>query len=145
MKRLLIVVIMIALSYLNVTGQSIKLKDHIPSAVSFAVAGAFEGTMDYLQFHYDGNSQFWQPDISWMNKYKNRDPRQGLTFMGRWFVTGTDGWHAMKGGKNAFTVVGLVLHPYSKGQKWYYYVIEGVSYWIANKIGFHLTYNLILK
>ncbi len=145
MRRLSIVVCLIALSCLNVTGQSIKLRDHLPSAISFLVAGAFEGTMDYLQFHYDGNSQFWQPDISWKNKYKNHDVNQGLTFVGRYFVPATDGWHAMKAGKNTFTVVGLVLHPYSKKQKWYYYVIEGISYWAVNKIGFHLTYNLIFK
>jgi len=143
--RKLIVVCLIALSCFNAAGQSFKIKEHLPSLISFFAAGAFEGTMDHLQFHYDGNHQFWQPDISWKNKYKNRDPQQGLTFAGRYFVTATDGWHLMKGGKNMSTVVALVFHPFRKGQKWYYYVVETASYWAANKAGFHLTYNLILK
>jgi len=59
------VVCLIALSCSSAARQSFKIKEHLPSSISFFAAGAFEGTMDHLHFHYDGNHQFWQPDISW--------------------------------------------------------------------------------
>jgi len=58
--------------------------------------------MDTLQFHY-GNSCFsklkkqnwWNPSISWKNKYKNNNPDEGSKFFGSTtiFVWTTDAWH----------------------------------------------------
>ena len=110
-------------------------------ASSFFVAGLFEGVMDGLQFHYDKPNQFWNPDISWTNKYKNHDPQQGMTFRGRYMVFTTDGWHLMKFGRNAFTSAAIVLSIGEK-KKWYRYVIDGVTYWAINRIGFNISYKL---
>lgn len=125
-----------------------KLKKHIAPAVAVFVSGGFEGVMDHLQFHYDGNSQFWQPDISWVNKYKNRDTEQGKTFRGKYLVFTTDGWHLMKFGGNLsmFTGFTLILSKEFSGsnrKKWYWYIIEGMAYWAINRAGFTITYNLL--
>mgnify|MGYP000868014531 len=38
---------------------------------------------------------FWLKSISWQNKWKNGDKKQGEKFLGssRWFVMFTDAWH----------------------------------------------------
>ena len=38
---------------------------------------------------------FWIKDLSWQNKWKNGDKKQGEKFFGssRWFVLFTDAWH----------------------------------------------------
>ena len=42
----------------------------------FILSGMFEAVMDKLQFHYEQsifknfkNQLFWNPDVSWKNKY----------------------------------------------------------------------------
>jgi hypothetical protein len=54
--------------------------------------------MDYLQFHYYKNNKFWNPKLSWKNKYKNNDKRQGekFPFSTTILVSFTDGWHLMQ-------------------------------------------------
>ena len=121
--------------------QSFKLKEHIAPAVLVFVAGTAEGVMDGLQFHYDGNNPFWQPDISWRNKYKNKDPQQGKTFAGKYFVVATDGWHLMKFTRNATLFTAFTLKLGEK-KKWWVYIVEGVSYWVINRIGFNISYKL---
>jgi hypothetical protein len=38
---------------------------------------------------------YWVKSRSWVNKWKNNDPKQGEKFWGssRWFVSLTDAWH----------------------------------------------------
>ena len=57
----------------------------------FAIAGMFKAGMDIMQFKYDNSIfynlpqkyQFWfNPAISWKNKYKNGDSEQGEKFFG---------------------------------------------------------------
>ena len=123
-------------------GQQFKIRDHIAPAAAVFVAGCFEGAMDGLQFHYDRPNDFWNPDISWIRKYKNRDVAQGLTFRGRFMVWTTDGWHLMKAGRNASLFTGFVLRiSPGKKQKWYWYVVEYISYWGINRAGFNLVYS----
>ena len=121
-----------------------KAKEHIaPAALVFA-SGAFEGVMDHLSFHDDGNSQFWSPSISWRNKYKGGDPANGKTFAGKYMVWTTDGWHMMKFGRNLTMFAGFTLKLTSGTKKrWYWYAVEGVSYWAINRAGFNLTYKLL--
>lgn len=121
-----------------------KVREHVAPAVLVFVSGAFEGSMDFLDFYYDKPNQFWNPDISWTNKYKNRDVAQGKTFAGKYMVWTTDGWHMMKFGRNLTMFAGFTLKlSTSKKQKWYLYIAEGVSYWAINRAGFTLTYNLL--
>lgn len=63
-----------------------------PLALSFSilvVIGMADGFRDTLQFHYSSsrvarwdNPEYYNPNISWRNKYKNGDPAQGEKFWG---------------------------------------------------------------
>jgi len=53
----------------------------------FILSGMFEAVMDKLQFHYDlsifknfKNQLFWDPKISWKNKYEDGNPMKGERF-----------------------------------------------------------------
>lgn len=123
-----------------------ELKKHIAPAALVFVSGAFEGVMDHLDHHYDKPDQFWNPDISWTNKYKNHDPAQGKTFAGKYLVFTTDGWHLMKFGRNLTMFAGFTVKVVTdEKKKWYWYLIEGAAYWAVNRAGFNLMYGVILK
>jgi hypothetical protein len=121
-----------------------KIKQHIAPASCVFISGLAEGVQDYLQFHYDGSNQFWQPDISWTNKYKNHDPSQGERFPGSTniFVFTTDGWHLMKFTNHLFLAGALAFKISEEKKKWYVYLLEGVGYWVVSRIGFGISYNL---
>lgn len=84
----------------------------------FIISAFSESIMDTLQFHYYKsifndfkNKSFWNPEISWKNKYKNNDPNQGekFKFSTTLFVGLTDGWHFFKLVKNVSLFFGLFL------------------------------------
>lgn len=139
---LLLLIILLTGIFAKCNAQKFELKKHIAPAASVFVAGCFEGVMDGLQFHYDGSHPFWQPDISWKNKYINKDPNQGKTFRGKYLVFTTDGWHLMKFGRNLSIFTALTLKLGDEKKKWWVYVVEGASYWIVNRVGFNITYKL---
>jgi len=76
------------------------------------LAGLADGTRDTLSFRYsrsifpqgDGETllgagaQFWNPDISWRNKWKDGDPAQGEAFplSSTALVWITDAWHLLQ-------------------------------------------------
>lgn len=71
----------------------------------FILSGMFEAVMDKLQFHYDlsifknfKNQLFWDPKISWKNKYEDGNPMKGERFFlsKSLFVGFTDAWHLFK-------------------------------------------------
>lgn len=66
------------------------------------ISAVAKAAMDKLQFHYSRsifskfkNQQFWNPEISWKNKWKNGDKSQGESFFlsSTLFVSITDAWH----------------------------------------------------
>lgn len=82
------------------------------------VAGISMAIMDKLQFHYLRsdfsllmNQQFWNPQLSWLNKYKivdnERVPRFFLSTS--WLVGFTDGWHLFKMIFHVTFIAGFVL------------------------------------
>ena len=96
-----------------------KLIEEIPSMSTMFLAGAFNGVSQDLLFHYhefentfpNANSQFWDPEISWINKYKNGDPLQGARFPGSTtiLVGTTDGYHAMLSSRDIMVVTSIAL------------------------------------
>ena len=70
------------------------------------LAGAFNATMDVLSFRYKTSifnkytklSTFFDPQKSWVNKYKYNDPKLGPKFFGSetFLVFLTDAWHLAK-------------------------------------------------
>ena len=74
------------------------------------IAAGMNGGMDMLVHHYDQsfakyydlNETFWNPSISWKNKYINQNPDEGRKQIDLIFfsfdvpVFFTDGWHLLK-------------------------------------------------
>ena len=65
------------------------------------IAAVANAIMDKLQFHYKRSvflrfdPQWWNPAISWKNKYRDRNPGAGPRFPGAttWLSWATDAWH----------------------------------------------------
>ena len=70
--------------------QKLKFSEEFAPVTTMFMAGAFNGVSQDLLFHYNefestfptANAQFWNPELSWTNKYKNGDPLQGAKFPG---------------------------------------------------------------
>lgn len=155
MKPLLTLLLFIPLSsFCQDSKYVFKLKEHIAPATGMFVAGMADGFRDACLFHNDrvlarikGGERFFGPE-SWRNKYKNGDPLQGERFWGssRWFAFTTDAPHLLKFIDNFFTV-GAISFKLVKGErrKWYIYIAEAAAYWLCNRLGFVLSYNVIFK
>jgi len=65
------------------------------------LAGICNSIMDTVQFRYHSirfkklNERWWDPKISWHNKWKNGDPEQGEKYFGSstFLILFTDAWH----------------------------------------------------
>lgn len=131
------------------------LKEEYPSLITSFLAGAFEGTGETLKWHYfdfekifpRANKNYWDPEHSWKNKYKNGLVEEGPKFPGAntFLVWTTDGYHAVKFGRNMMLTTTLALHPFHKKRKWYDYAIDMAVHTLAYQIGFHSTYSVAFK
>jgi hypothetical protein len=107
-------------------------------------AGIAEGLMDFLQFHYRPifkNELFWNPELSWKNKYKDGDPMKGPKFLfsTTLFVALTDGWHTMKLLRNVLLFVSLPFIGFFSGTI-VAFLIYGVCARIVYGLGFYISY-----
>jgi|2_EtaG_2_1085320.scaffolds.fasta_scaffold02313_2 hypothetical protein len=115
----------------------------------FALAGLAEAIMDTVQFHY-GKSifskfdpYFWDPSISWKNKYKDGKPEAGPRFQGSttFFVGLTDGWHLAKLCRNLFLFIGIFFLAYTYCDLWSV-VLHVILCRLIYGIGFTVFYKL---
>jgi hypothetical protein len=74
----------------------------ILSIILFLLSAVFEAVMDFLQFRYTKRNQFWNPQLSWMNKWDfSKVPRkERFPLSSTVLVFLTDGWHLMKWCRN---------------------------------------------
>ena len=77
------------------------------ASVFMHIAGLCDGKRDFLLFKYEDQNQFWNPRISWTNKWKDGIRERGERFFksSTWFVSITDGFHLVK----AIHTVSIVL------------------------------------
>jgi hypothetical protein len=80
------------------------------------LAGISEAIMDKLIFHYDNsifksfnNQKYWDPELSWVNKYKKDLVTERFMFSTTILVFLTDAWHFLKFVRTLFMFVGLVI------------------------------------
>lgn len=116
--------------------------------ISFAlliIAGAAEGVMDHLQFHYTKPNHFWNPEFSWKNKYKGGDKRNGEKFFlsSSLLVWLTDGWHLMKFIRTCCLSIGVSTILSMVGIYWLYSAVIGLGFMIVFKGAFTLVYNFL--
>ena len=90
--------------------------------LSVFVMGAAKGVSDCLQFHYGSsifsefkNQQFWDPEISWKNKYKDwdgGDASAAFPLSKSVLVVLTDGWHTSEAVAMIANVLAVVFGFY---------------------------------
>lgn len=133
----------------------------ITAVLAFA-ASACKGVCDSLQFHYDtslaadfDNQRFWDPDVSWENKYALSDEGELLRPLRpkhigstTWLVWTTDAWHLFQTIQYALiraALTFLLMLPLSVSRRpsWYYALAIYAGLWIIQAAGFHLTYTLL--
>lgn len=89
---------------------------HYTGAMLVALAGVFESICDTLVFRYSNsmfkflkNQNYWNPQQSWVNKYKPDLKTPKFPFSTTILVFLTDGWHFMKFIRNKFLFLGFSL------------------------------------
>ena len=112
-------------------------------------AGVCEGTAETLKFHPDSffhvfrraKKEFWHPDISWLNKYKDGNPSNGPKFWQstKSLVSLTDGYHLVRLIRNWFIILAIIISPSLPA--WYMYVAAFILLYLAFTVGFSLLYD----
>jgi len=118
------------------------------SLILIILAAVLNAVMDILSYRYDISvfskypkfNQFTQPALSWQNKWKNGDRKQGEKFFGSstFLVWTTDAWHLSKTLMLACISIAIVtyrpmIHP----------VIDAIAYWIVFGIVFELFWSKV--
>ena len=138
------VIILLLLISLNCFAQG----QNIASYALVLTSGAADGMAEGVKWHFDKmdktynlNDSYWNPDISWRNKYKGGLPANGPKFVGSttFLVWTTDGYHMARAVRNTSFVGAVVIHPFKK-KKWYWYVVDFASYYLTYTVGFNITY-----
>ena len=120
------------------------------------VGAAFSNAvMDTLQFHYQKsifsgasyNQEFYNPKISWRNKWKNGDRQQGEKFPGSstCFVLFTDAWHfAQFCMFTCFELIIVLLYYLWKRPRWYVPIAQFIALKILLGVSFELFFTKVL-
>ncbi len=148
MRKLLIILLFIPLLTF---GQN---KNIILKASLMFVSGVADGTAETLRINYNdfhkvfpnANQQYWNPNISWTNKWKNGNYKEGEKFplSTTALVFTTDGYHQMRMIRNVFMITAITI-PIGKRKHFREYLYEGAIYYVSYNLGFTVTYDLIFK
>ena len=121
--------------------------------ILFILAGMSEGVMDTLQFHYSNsifyslkNKLFWNPQISWQNKYKNGDPTDGAKFpLSTNLLVGlTDACHLFKLLRTFFIFAGIFF-MFMSCQTPFHCLMDVMIARIIFGVSFSLSYDYLFK
>ena len=140
----------------------------LPSYLSSFLSGFANSVMDTLAYHFTSSKfsklddkQFWDPSLSWTNKYKNGDPKQGDKFFlsSTSFVFMTDGWHLAKMFYIFFQLVTVLATTHffarfvkmqigkgiviNRGKMIIYYLFMFITIKLAQNCGFTLFWDYI--
>ena len=119
------------------------------------LAAFFNSLMDVLQFRYSKSvfpqegvkREFFDPDLSWRNKWKNGNAEEGEAYPGSStvFVLFTDAWHLFQFLMfSCFNLIILVLAHRIWKLKWYLYILLFVSINFLFGLTFELFFARIL-
>jgi len=116
-----------------------------------SIAGASKAIMDNLQFHFNRsifkfnpvkyNPNFWDPTLSWVNKYKEGSMTEPKFFGSKtFFVFLTDAWHLFQMIMLTCLFVGISITAFYSGS--FLFMIIKV---IILRSFFGLTFNLFFN
>ena len=149
-KRILSIVLSI---FIGVQSQAqFSIKKDWQSLGTIMIAGISDGTNEELSHHYNNfkkvfpkaNDQYWDPKISWTNKYKNGDPTQGPKHFGSttFLVWTTDGYHMTRFVKNTMVVTSIALSVRPK-RKFKDFLVRAIAHSVAYHVGFFVSYEVV--
>jgi hypothetical protein len=114
------------------------------------LAGASKGFNETLQFHWkafrhafpDANPDWFNPAVSWRNKYKNGDPDAGPKFplSTSLLVAFTDQYHLNTLINRAAWTSVVVIKIGENKKPWKHYLLDLLYYTACHQAGFALTY-----
>ena len=157
MRWLVLILLFLSLSLFSQRNKYIIL-----SSTMF-VSGMLDGTIETISHHYpyfkrtfpNANDNYWNPQISWRNKWKGGDPNLGEKFWcsSTLLAWSTDGYHMLRTSKRMIdfgTIAYYSSYEYteikkSKKQRYKTWAIDFLTISIARSIGFTLTYNLMFR
>jgi hypothetical protein len=111
------------------------------------LSGIAEAIMDKIQFHFDKsifvnyNQDFWNPTLSWKNKWRSDLKTEKFLWSSSLFVFVTDGWHLSKFFRNLFLFVGIPIVCYYSDN----IILSCIICRICFGISFTLFFNVIFK
>jgi hypothetical protein len=122
-------------------------------SIFILISGMCDGMAEMLKFHTlsffkkfpKANPNYWSPNLSWTNKWKNGDYRQGEKFWqsSRALVWSTDAYHLFRMFRNVLIFISIVLPlvlPF-----WYLYLIGYCILYLIYTSGFSLIFDKIFK
>ena len=129
----------------------------ILSITFYVFSGILDAVMDTLKDHFSIsifsklNPQFWNPSISWTNKYINNDHNNGhktFSLFGITFPTLdalSDAWHISKILREGFNILAILSALFSGAIFNFYIFIEMLVFLIVLRdLAFNLFYTKLL-
>jgi hypothetical protein len=152
MKRYILLLLLI-FSFNNVKSDSLDMKLKPIRYTCLFISGFSDGVNDAISFHYSSfkhvhqniNDQFWNPNLSWRNKYKlGSTTKEKFPLSSTILVFTTDGFHLTNMLNRTFLVGGSIIIPLKRKEWWWYLRELGIDY-LINRVGFFVSYNIIYK
>lgn len=117
------------------------------------VANGYHETIlnHYPQFkkvHPNANDQYWNPQISWLNKYEDFDKygkREAYFGSTTFLAWTTDAYHLSSVISNTSLIGATCIITIGEKRKWWEYGIDIVAMSLSRSAGFHLIYSKIYK
>lgn len=123
-------------------------------ALLLLLAGASNGVHETIHYHYSQfkakcpgvNDLYWNPEVSWRNKYKGGDPNLGPKFPGSTtiFATFTDAKHLFGTLTRWLMIFGCCFAAhFARPAKWQGWAILFGAIFICISAGFTVIYSVI--
>lgn len=131
------------------------LRGNIAPAALMLTAGASQGLNDAISHKYDqtlfarnpARAQFWDPDVSWRNKYANWPQDKSPRFFGSTtFLVGfTDAWHLTNSMQIKALQITIPLYQSDQDRrKWWWPVADVAASSLIYSAGWHLSEAIFL-
>lgn len=150
-----------SLNKIQTAPRKINIKQYILPGSAMFVSGFLDGTIEAIKFHYDSgfkprfknvDDQFWNPDVSWTNKYKNGNPDEGPKFRGSTnsLVCLTDAYHGLRTAKNLVNTLTLTFYI-NRGRKDLKKIkikkilLDALILTTIRNVGFTASYSVLFK
>lgn len=122
------------------------------SLIFIMLAAICNAIMDTITYHWyssmfcgNVNRIWWDPEISWRNKYNQGQVYNGLRKWWIFDVPCTDAWHTFKNLMIVLIVLSIVTFDCKIIRFWYEYIIMIIAYGLMWNLTFNLFYNKLLK